>query len=224
MNNAFAVTRELPHDREAERFAATDALTGYVLSVSPQHDEVSETLARKFCGRVVRCAEVFAKKQSDYGPENIAAFGEFGLLVRVNDKMSRLKNLMGREAACEALDDTWLDIGVYGFIAGLVRDGEWPGCKDEHRLDFVKPADAEAMTKVIKEERDDAWRAIILLDVVRAPVEWRRGLGLSEQRDDRGTGETLVCFIKRENEAYGATSPRVKALYAAIMAVENDLP
>jgi len=64
-------------------------------------------------------------KQKDYGPGNIMAFGELGVLVRVNDKIERLKNLhkSGKEPKNESLDDSWRDLANYGIIALMLRRG-----------------------------------------------------------------------------------------------------
>lgn len=72
--------------------------------------------------------ELFCKKQRDYGPGNINAFGEFGILVRLNDKVERLKHLIKDQTipANESIDDTWMDIATYALIALLVRRGQWP--------------------------------------------------------------------------------------------------
>lgn len=66
-------------------------------------------------------------KQRDYGPGNIANFGEFGVLVRTSDKFERLKNLLqsGADPQNESLDDTWLDLANYGLIGLMVRRGLW---------------------------------------------------------------------------------------------------
>lgn len=66
-------------------------------------------------------------KQADYGPGNIAAFGELGVLVRASDKLERLKNLVmgNRTPNHESIDDAWLDLGNYGIIAQMVRRGWW---------------------------------------------------------------------------------------------------
>ena len=54
------------------------------------------------CYEVAReIADIVIKKQHDYGHENILAFGEFGVLVRTNDKLARLKNLIGKEGITE---------------------------------------------------------------------------------------------------------------------------
>lgn len=72
--------------------------------------------------------ETMIAKQRDYGPGNIAEFGELGVLVRSADKYNRLKNLLyanPSEPSNEALDDTWLDMANYGLIALMVRRRIW---------------------------------------------------------------------------------------------------
>lgn len=80
----------------------------------------------------IACAnvQVLDRKQQDYGPGNISAFGEVGVLVRCNDKIERLKNLWNtgrlRDGACEeSAEDSWLDLSNYGIIAVLVRRNLW---------------------------------------------------------------------------------------------------
>lgn len=67
------------------------------------------------------------KKQLDYGPGNISAFGELGLLVRCNDKIERMKNLhsKGLSPKNESMDDSWRDLANYAVIALIVRAGKW---------------------------------------------------------------------------------------------------
>lgn len=65
-------------------------------------------------------------KQRDYGSGNISSFGEFGVLVRMNDKMERLKNLLKMELPKnESVEDSYLDLANYAIIAVLVRRGIW---------------------------------------------------------------------------------------------------
>lgn len=70
---------------------------------------------------------VMISKQADYGPGNIAAFGELGVLVRASDKLERLKHLItgNRTPNHESIDDAWLDLANYGIIAQMVRRGWW---------------------------------------------------------------------------------------------------
>lgn len=67
------------------------------------------------------------RKQRDYGSSNIAAFGEYGVMVRVWDKVSRLRNLLQnvKDPANESVEDTWLDLANYAIIGLLCRRGEW---------------------------------------------------------------------------------------------------
>lgn len=64
-------------------------------------------------------------KQRDYGHDNITAFGEMGVLVRANDKMCRLRNLLttGEEPNFEAIEDSWMDMANYAIIALMLRRG-----------------------------------------------------------------------------------------------------
>jgi len=59
-------------------------------------------------------------KQKSYGHKNITDFGKFGVLVRVNDKISRLKNLHQKKIKNpledETIIDTWKDLGCYSII------------------------------------------------------------------------------------------------------------
>lgn len=75
--------------------------------------------------------KVLVSKQKDYGPYNIsrAPGGAInGLLVRMNDKMERLKNLYYSDAEPqnEALEDSFIDIANYAVICLMVRRGVWP--------------------------------------------------------------------------------------------------
>jgi hypothetical protein len=76
--------------------------------------------------------DVLILKQLDYGPGNInnAPGGAInGILVRMNDKMERLKHLNYHaegEPQNESIDDSLLDIANYAVIAMMVRAGTWP--------------------------------------------------------------------------------------------------
>lgn len=70
-------------------------------------------------------------KQRDYGPGNIsrAPGGALnGLMVRMNDKMERLKTLVYStvEPNNESIDDSLMDLANYCVIALMVRRGTWP--------------------------------------------------------------------------------------------------
>jgi hypothetical protein len=81
----------------------------------------------------------FCKKQMDYGPSNIAMgtslrteedrrLSKIGLIVRINDKIQRLMNLVvknNREAQNEPTIDAFKDLSVYGIIAQIVDNDKW---------------------------------------------------------------------------------------------------
>jgi len=69
--------------------------------------------------------ELLIRKNADYGKDNIKEFGEFGILIRVSDKVSRLKNLVGKEALNETKSDTWQDIAGYALLAMLLERGSF---------------------------------------------------------------------------------------------------
>jgi len=83
---------------------------------------------------------LFCRKQHDYGPSNIAVGthlateGEVklsltGLWFRMNDKIQRLKNMLmnGRESAVkdEPIEDSFMDVSIYGIMAMVVKNGKW---------------------------------------------------------------------------------------------------
>lgn len=75
--------------------------------------------------------QVLVKKQSDYGPLNIARApgGPLnGLRVRMHDKLSRINHLIdnGATPENESLRDSFLDLANYSIIAMMVLDGNWP--------------------------------------------------------------------------------------------------
>ena len=83
--------------------------------------------------------ETFCKKQSNYGPDNIAVGTSLkndddirlsltGIWFRSNDKIQRLKQLVvlgKQDNVGESVDDTFQDLGVYSIIAQIVKRKKW---------------------------------------------------------------------------------------------------
>jgi hypothetical protein len=83
--------------------------------------------------------ELFAKKQLDYGPTNIGmgkaqiekpkdiAISTLGLVTRMNDKVSRLMNLMlnNKNPNNESIEDSLIDLANYGIMGLIVRRKKW---------------------------------------------------------------------------------------------------
>jgi hypothetical protein len=75
---------------------------------------------------------ILVKKQIDYGPYNIwhAPGGATnGLMVRMSDKLERLKNLIyspkSSKPKNESLEDSFVDLANYAVIALMVQRGVW---------------------------------------------------------------------------------------------------
>lgn len=70
------------------------------------------------------------RKQCDYGSKNISDFGKFGVLVRMNDKLQRIKNLFGtgkrKRAINESMQDSFRDISNYAIIFIMLDKEMWP--------------------------------------------------------------------------------------------------
>lgn len=86
--------------------------------------------------------ELFCKKQFDYGPHNISMGSDLlkaedinasilAIVVRLNDKIQRLINLVLRkktfDSANEPIFDAFSDSAVYCIIAEIVKRKKW--CK-----------------------------------------------------------------------------------------------
>ena len=89
---------------------------------------------------------IFCKKQADYGPGNIELgltrtqenqlLAEFGVIVRMNDKMQRLMHLKKKQLKAfylgitikpqnESITDSNIDIMNYANIYNVVEAGKW---------------------------------------------------------------------------------------------------
>lgn len=68
--------------------------------------------------------EIIKKKNCDYGADddcfaNFRMFGELGFLVRMGDKLSRLKTILSRgsaEVKDESVEDTIIDAANYLYL------------------------------------------------------------------------------------------------------------
>ena len=83
--------------------------------------------------------ELFCAKQFNYGPSNISVGTKLetdedvklsmtGLWFRMNDKIQRLKQLVvlgATDKVGEAIEDTYMDLSVYGIIAQIVSNKKW---------------------------------------------------------------------------------------------------
>ena len=73
-------------------------------------------------------AGMVAEKHKDYGPDNILVFKEQGLVVRLWDKVARLKNLLWantNKPKNESIEDTFTDIAGYAIIGLMLANNSF---------------------------------------------------------------------------------------------------
>lgn len=81
-----------------------------------------------FIAHIMDLYVLFCKKHTDYGPSNISLYKETGVLMRMSDKLMRLRTLLLEDITPEneSVEDSFRDIAIYAIIALLLRAGQWP--------------------------------------------------------------------------------------------------
>ena len=94
--------------------------------------DLKTEMGREYLRAILPLALLMDRKQQDYGSGNISSNGELGVMVRSQDKISRVKNLLSKEMKNEnqipnneSLVDSWADLANYGVIGLLLRTGKW---------------------------------------------------------------------------------------------------
>ena len=88
-------------------------------------------MGREYLRAILPLALLMDRKQQDYGSSNISLNGELGVMVRTQDKVSRIRNLLTKEmkvdgeANNESVNDSWSDLANYGVIGLILRTGKW---------------------------------------------------------------------------------------------------
>jgi hypothetical protein len=104
-----------------------------------QVEEMYPEMTDEFKAVMFTQYELFCKKQLNYGPSNISVGTRLetnddiklsltGLWFRMNDKINRLKQLvvLGQpDKVGESINDTYMDLSVYGIIAQIVSNKKW---------------------------------------------------------------------------------------------------
>ena len=114
-------------------------------------NEACQTIANEL-------VELICKKQHDYGHSNINAFGELGLVIRTNDKITRLRTLIGKEGITEPRIDAWRDIAGYAIIA-LMLDRDWFKLELDRRICYNWRDNVVSENGYFKRERGISSRA-----------------------------------------------------------------
>ena len=103
-----------------------DVRNGTPVAIVPADYEIIGAAAHGSSGWTMRETEAFVtNKQRDYGSGNILAFGHTGLVVRISDKVARIRNLeaRGSEGVVEPLVDAWVDLVGYSLVGLMLLDG-----------------------------------------------------------------------------------------------------
>lgn len=108
-------------------------------SVIKQVEEQYPEMTKEFKRIMREQYEIFCRKQSNYGPDNISLGKDLskdvdkklslmGLFFRMNDKVQRIKQLVvlgTDDNVGESVDDTYKDLSVYSIICQIVKNGKW---------------------------------------------------------------------------------------------------
>ncbi len=97
--------------------------------------ETTNTNVKKFNEIVCKMADTYEKKNADYGDSFGQTCDEFGIIaaiVRMNDKMNRIKQLSKKNALVtdESIKDTILDLANYAVMTLM-----WVNSKDPQIID-----------------------------------------------------------------------------------------
>lgn len=124
--------------KTADKFSINTTVDKETLELIKEMETTYPNMTSEFKKICIEQYLTFIKKQSDYGPANIAMNTHLeneqelklsltGLTVRMNDKMSRLINLILKKnkPQNESIEDTFMDLSVYGKIALVVMRGKW---------------------------------------------------------------------------------------------------
>ena len=79
---------------------------------------------KEYDNLIKECKEISIKKNNDYGMDGLIRFGSKGMLIRLNDKIGRLNNLLWdnheQKVNDEKIEDTIKDMINYLIYAHLV--------------------------------------------------------------------------------------------------------
>ena len=82
------------------------------------------------------CFDIAKRKNNDYGDDGILKFGIKGTVIRMNDKIDRLSNLVfkGKEAEVkdEKIEDTLLDLVNYAIYSVMLVRNNFKSSPEEN--------------------------------------------------------------------------------------------
>jgi len=109
------------------------------MNIIEEFEKIYPETAKEFKKIQQEQYEIFCAKQLNYGPTNISMgtkletddevkLSLMGLWFRKNDKIQRLKQLVvlnKKDLVGEDINETYMDLSVYGIISQLVNKKIW---------------------------------------------------------------------------------------------------
>lgn len=126
-------------------------MKGIVLIVDGTSGNVD--LEEKLCLVMQEYLSLWKNKQRKYGHNNIASMGKPGLVIRMNDKLQRLKRFVFEGVTGDvegSEEDAWLDMAGYALMGVMVNRGWWP----EASPDRLTSQQVEFILKRYEEENN----------------------------------------------------------------------
>ena len=119
-----------------------DSKKGETMGVIQQIEEQYPECTNEMLDNFEKAYQLFCRKQKDYGDSNIRLgmdiynsaennrLAQLGVVIRMNDKISRLVNLYKKDmveasAVDESVEDTLTDLMNYANILMTLKAGKW---------------------------------------------------------------------------------------------------
>lgn len=184
-----------------------------------------DALRRMFSDTLDECLELFIRKHNDYGVGNHAIWLEQGVLMRMWDKMMRLKRhyFEDVELQTDTVEDSWMDIINHGLIGMVIERGLWPemtleevyrDMHDRHAItDWLCPICEEPTVHILQIDDCGQYQPSLTLQCAacdskfRVQVDARLALTFGEQ-----IGEELLDARMRIRYKDAEKHPTVKGL------------
>lgn len=95
-------------------------------SIPSEHERTCQIFSKEMFENV----QLFVKKHFDYGPNNVHRLGILGLLMRMEEKIERVRKLQSMDShdkpINESLEDSLRDISNYATITLMYHKHTWP--------------------------------------------------------------------------------------------------
>ena len=117
-NNTSDIFWDIPEETELYK-----VITEYIETKETKKDKEFQQLIEKIMKEI---ENLLIAKNKAYGDKNLLSFGLLGILVRLNDKLARLRNFLDTgNQDVETVEDTLKDIAGYAINAlRLIKQGK----------------------------------------------------------------------------------------------------